>query len=400
MVLKGITLTCGCIFFIVCILPLWWMLDILFVLTSPLWYPIIIWWSPKKASEIVNVREKPDESNWFEEACSKTGHPFQNWCNTVLMKRMWQPVVNRLPMRYRDYFIFTGSKPFEEYPVQIQLEYWNYERDELVRTQLLCDGIKKNGVKHRLSDEALLTLWAQDSEARRLWVCGGKEASQKQFNELLKSKPEWLKDHLLAKTPNNVVWGWLIEAAESTTELGSLLESESSIAYAFNLVKELAEQAIPKLEVLYKIFAKETVISEAVAEILDKKSDERATELSIKSRFTAATPDFEQSKLEKTRREAGEKEVQRWTDFCKVKKEIDAEAQNKMCAWQYFIFSETGHHLAIPVLQKALYTFNYKGWVKELMRNEWNNIENPLILPLIKADNDLYNIYLELKVEK
>ena len=281
----------------------------------------------------------------------------------------------------------NGRVPFEEYPVEVQLAYWHYEHDELVRTKLLCNGIKQNGKIHRLSEEALQQIWAQDNEARRLWVCGGKEASQKQFNEVLETKPEWLKSHLLSKTPNSTVYSWLIERAE---------ENE----YALESVKELVEQAIPKPEVLYKIFAKETAVSKTVAEIIDKKADKRAVELNIKSRLTIVAPEQENAHLEKSKREAGEAEVLRWTNFCNVKDEITAEAQNKMTVWQYFIFAETGHHLAIPALQKALYTFAYKGWVESLMKNEWDKIEHPLILPLIKADNDLYNVYFKLKVEK
>ena len=390
--------------FIFCpfLLPTWWALDILFVLTSPIWYSLLIWWSPKKASEIVNVREKPDESNWFEKACSKKGLPFQNWCNTVWMKKIWMPVVNRLPMSYRDYFIFTGTKPFEEYPVQTQLEYWNYEHDDLVRSQLLTldekKSLKENGIIHRMSEEAIAELWKTDDDMRRLLLKTRCEISEDRLKLLLKEKPEWLKPHLLAHTPNNVVWGWLIEAAESTTELGSMLEAETSIVYAFKVVKELAEQDILKPEVLYKIFAKETAVSKAVAEIIDKKADKKATTTNQVSRFTASDEKAD-AELEKARHEAGEAEVTNWRNFCQVKDTIDIEAQKKMKPWQYFIFAER-HPLSIPALQKFLYEFKYKGWVKTMMKNEWDNIEKPLVLPLIKADKDLYNIYLELKVEK
>ena len=391
MVLKGISLTCGYIFFIVCILPLWWMLDILSVITSPVWYSILIWLNNKKASEIINISEEPDRSNAFEEFCSICGLLFQNWCNTVWMKWMWQPVVNRLPMSYRDWFIMNGRVPFEEYPVEVQVTYWNYEHDELVRSQLLTldekKGLKQNNVIHRLSEKAIAELWKTDDDMRRLLLKTRCEISEDRLKLLLKEKPEWLKPHLLAHTPNSTVYGRLVEASE---------ENE----YALGLVKELVEQAIPKPEVLYKVFAKETVVSKAVAEIINKKADKRAVELNIKSRFTTVAPEQENAHLEKSKKEAGETEVQRWTNFCNVEDEITAEAQNKMTAWQYFIFAETGHHLAIPVLQKALYTFAYKGWVESLMKNEWDNIEHPLILPLIKADNDLYNVYLKLKVEK
>ena len=384
---KIASITCGIVFFIFIILPIWWVFDVVAVLTSPVWFPIRIWWDNKKAAEIINVPQEPDTRNFFEELCDGMGLPFQNWCNTVLLRKLWSPVVDHLPMKYRDWFIFTGQKAFSEYPVATQLEYWNYEHDELVRTKLICDGIKENGVVHRLSGEALMTLWATDSDVRRLWIEGGKQASQKQFNELISEHPKWLEEHLLGQTPSNTVWSWLIDSAEN----GDL--------YALELVKRLVEQAMPKPSILVMIFSCKSNVSRAVAEIIDKKADKRATILNVVSRFPAVKSEIEDSELEKNRREAGEKEVKRWENFCKVKDKIDVGAQDRMSPWQYFIFAETGHHLNLFVLQKALYNLKYRGWVEKLMKNEWDKMEDSLILPLIKADNDLYNLYLELKVE-
>ena len=391
-VIKWMSIGCGAIAFLFIILPLWWMLDILLVLTSPVWYSILIWWSPKKASEVINVREKPDNSNAFEEFCSLVGLSFQNWCNTVVMCKLWTPVVNKLPMRYRYWFISYGKKPLEDYPVDIQLAYWNHTKswnDFVTPVEILTSAVENcNNVRHYLSDEVIEILWKKDAEARHLWVEGGREIDQEQLNELLKENSSWLKEWVLTHTPSMNKWNLLIEAAEEGSE------------YALELIKELVEQAIPKPEVLYKIFAKETTVSKTVAEIIDKKADKRATEINQTGRFGAVTSEWEEDRLEKTIQEAGEKEVQRWTNFCKVKKEIDAEAEAKMCAWQYFIFAETGHHLTLPALQRQLYSLEYKSWVKKLMEHEWDNIEHPLILPVIKADADLYKVYIELKVKK
>lgn len=385
MMCKWASLTCGFVFFVIIIMPIWWMFDVLALLTSFIWFPILIWWDNQKASELVNVKQKPDESNFFEAFCDALGLPFQNWCNTVVLRTIWTPVINHLPMKYRDWFIFTGKRPFEDYPLKTQLAYWEYEEDEKVRTRLLCDGINENGVVHKLSTEAIDALWQKDVNARYLWVKGGKRVSKEQFNDLIKEQPEWLKANLLSQTPTNTIWGWLIEAAEQDE-------------YALGLVESLVKQATPKTEVLYQIFAKETVVSKMVAEILDKKADACQTKLNIASRFPAVASEKEDEDLEKAKREAGMEEVQRWMNFCHVKAEITTEAQMRMTPWQYFIFAR-GHHLTIQSLQRALFNLKYRGWVVKLMQNEWENIEHPLVLPLIKADNDLYNLYLELKVE-
>lgn len=386
MMCKWASLTCGFVFFVLIIMPIWWAFDVLALLTSFIWFPILIWWDNQKASELVNVKQKPDESNFFEAFCDALGLPFQNWCNTVVLRTIWTPVINHLPMKYRDWFIFTGKRPFSEYSVETQIEYWEYEKDEQVRTRLLCDGINENGVVHKLSTEAIDALWQKDGEIRRLWATKRLQESKEKFFEIVAEKPEWFKSIILSQTPTNTVYGWLIEAGEDNE-------------YALGLVERLAKQAMPKLEVLYQIFAKETAVSKMVAEILDKRADKRATMHNITSRFPAVSSEKEDEELEKAKREVGMEEVQRWINFCHVKAEITTEAQMKMTPWQYFIFAR-GHHLTIQSLQRALFNLKYRGWVVKLMQNEWENIEHPLVLPLIKADNDLYNIYLEIKADK
>ena len=384
--LYVLSIGCGLVVFCLFCLPILWVFDVLFVLTSVVWFIPLVLKNPKKASKIINVRAEANGNNDFDIVCECISLPFQNWCNTVVMCKLWTPLVNHLPIKYREWFILLGKEPLENYPKEVQMAYWK-QVGSFEKELLFKKGIEYGGHIHRLSDEVALSLWKEEPEARKPWVMSGRDFCKEQFYDLLKDAPDWFKSYLLEHTPNNTVWGWIIEAAEKWN-------------YAEEILLTLVNQAIPKPEILYQIFATETTVSSAVAEIIDKKADCRTTSIiGVAHRIMDVPASVEEADLLKMKENAGKKEVLRWENFCQAKAEIDVKAQIKMNAWQYFIFAET-HHLDVPALQRQLFALKYRSWVKKMMEQEWDNIETPLVLPLIMADNDLYNTYLELKVEK
>lgn len=349
-----------------CIVTTMWYVGL--VITSPLWFPVLIFINPERAATSLYDKSHRDfgfKPAWFD------------WYLTVvhnlpiyyLMRWLWTPVIALLPMKYRAEFIRHGSKNVCDYSKKTQIAYFKSHCDES-KQSLLCS--------HIFSTEVRATLWFDETE-RENWLACGVELSRSQVADLCqKDSGKQLWRYFKQRTPSKEMYDLLLKYVR-----------EGYAAPAETLINLIRQQR-PNAELIGKLLCTQNdKFIDRVNEVIDAYADLDAVEFGTQS--VTGVSDEEKQRI------IGE----RWTNFCKSKKDICRAAQKKMGHAQYRIFAETGHKLEYYALQHLCLNLcaGQRDYLKEIIANEFENI-NSRLQTALKADYWRYSAYLEVEEER
>ena len=322
------------------------------IITSPVWFPVLILCNPEAAAvnyygKMEYVKSRPVWFSWYV----TYGINAVMW----LFRTLWRPVINILPMKYRREFIEEGDKPLGKYPAKVQVAYY----------KTCCGDSKENLIAYgSLSKEALDLIW-EDKEERKYW----KTYTNAQIKSLVEGGyGELLKNYFKSYSPNKEKLDILLTMAGK------------GYVTAMYALKDIICRERPNPELVGKLLAvdnKEFV--EQVQKIVDWYSDMDAV-------------DWQEEDEVKT--------DEKWLNFCKGKKNICDSAQKKMNHNQYLAFVETGHTLAYYALKHLCLTVNSEEYLATVIRNEFASIEGDnKMQSALKSEYWRYSTYLAVKQE-
>ena len=351
---------------VVAILGTVWCVGML--ITSPLWFPVMVFINPERAAQGFYNKEsrsfdvKPAWMDWWTVN-------IKNILIYYLMRWLWTPLVALLPMKYRAEFIRCSDKHVSDYSVRTQLAYYRSFDAEGKKALLHSGGV--------FSMEAKEAIWSDPNEWGN-WIDAGLELNCSQIKTLCRAKAEC----------SSLLWRYFKAHTPSKEQLAVLINGVYSgyIAPEEVLIKLIRQQR-PNADMLSKLFAtdREKFI-EKVNAVVDEYADLDAVN------FDISGMDDEQKK---------QLLAERWSNFCKSKKQISCSAQKKMSHWQYTVFVATGHKLNYFAMQ---YLCLYLGegersYLKEVISNEFEQVDSKLLTAL-KSEYWRYSVYLEVEEER
>lgn len=338
---------------------------IMMLITSPLWFPVRVFINPERAALGLNDKATHEcgvKPTWFD-WCLIGSH---NLCIYYLMRWLWNPFIAILPMRYRAEFIRWGKKRVCEYSPKTQIAYYK-SCDDGGKQSLLSSGV--------FSTEVREALW-KDKTERNNWIASGIELSRIQIADLCQSGSRvQLWRYFKSRTPNKEMFDLLLKYVG---------EGYSTPA---DVLVNLIRQQRPNAELVGKLLnTGNDKFIERIGEVIDAYADVDAVDFGTHS-LTGMSEKEKQ-------RIIGE----RWTNFCKNKKDICCVAQKKMGHAQYLIFAQTGHHLEYDALQHLCLSLaqGQRDYLLEILNNEFERIDDKLQTAL-KADYWRYSAYLAVK---
>jgi hypothetical protein len=354
---------CTAVFqFLFCIVYAVW--NIVMLITSPLWYPVIILSSPERAAEFINDYAYADMA-----PVGVYKAKIHNLCIYYLMRWLWTPLVSLLPMRYRSEFILAGRerKALSEYSVKTQVKYYK-----------TCDDGGKQSliVSNALSSEAFKLIWEDEFEWEN-WVDSGRALTKEQV------------DFLCRKGEGSLLWRYFKKNTPDKEMVNVLLKLVAgNYSAAQRVLLYFVRQQRPSAELIEKITATgNRAFIKDVCSIIDQYADLDAVNFRITEIPGGGDmPVEEQQSIL----------IERWTNFCRHKEEISVAAQKKMGYDQYLIYVHTGHKLdSSALLHMCLHLQNEK-FLREVLNNEFEKIDSTLQTAL-KSEYWRYSLYLKVK---
>lgn len=355
---------CTAVFqFLFCIVYAVW--NIVILITSPLWYPVMILSSPELAAEFINDYAYADMA-----PVGVYKAKIHNWCIYYLMRWLWNPLVSVLPMRrYRSEFILAGRerKALSEYSVKTQVKYYK-----------TCDDGGKQSliVSNALSSEAFKLIWEDEFEWEN-WVDSGRALTKEQV------------DFLCRKGEGSLLWRYFKKNTPDKEMVNVLLKLVAgNYSTAQRVLLYFVRQQRPSAELIEKITATgNRAFIKDVCSIIDQYADLDAVNFRITEIPGGGDmPVEEQQSIL----------IERWTNFCRHKKEISVAAQKKMGYDQYLVYVQTGHKLdSSALLHMCLHLQNEK-FLREVLNNEFEKLDEALQTAL-KSEYWRYSLYLKVK---
>ncbi|MBR6355239.1 MAG: hypothetical protein IKR92_00145 [Alphaproteobacteria bacterium] len=342
---------------------IWSLVCIALIIISPLWVTVWTLRDPDSCARHLNM-SNDYVKGWvarYLKRCTWALCHSSLWVNT--------PFIALLPMRYRAEFIRWGKKRVCEYSPKKQIAYYKSHDDES-KQSLLSSGV--------FSPEVRATLWFDETE-RENWLACGVELSRSQVADLCqKGSGKQLWRYFKQRTPSKEMYDLLLKYVR-----------EGYAAPAETLINLIRQQR-PNAEIIGKLLCTQNDgFIKKVNEVIDSYADVDAVDFGTQS--INGVSDEEKQRI------IGE----RWTNFCKSKKDICRAAQKKMGHRQYQIFAETGHKLEYYALQHLCLSLaqGQRDYLKEIIANEFENIDSRLQTAL-KADYWRYSTYLEVEEER
>jgi hypothetical protein len=336
------------------------------LITSPLWFPVMIARNADKAARGLNdyVNSYSMVPAWLDRwlACVR------NCCIYYLMRWLWTPIIACLPMRYRREFIEWSEKPLHAFSTKTQVAYY----------KTFCEEGKRNLLGHGdLSAEALAKIWEDESE-RETWIGSDRKLSKEQIEKLINGKTSSvLRRYFKRNTPDKEMMNFLISKANQ------------GYGNALSILLDLIKRQRPSGEILNKLlWVNITDFQKKVSDIIDQYADVDAVEFST----AALSAELSEDEKKAIVREA-------WFNFCKSKKDICLEAQRKMNCEQYEVFAETGHQLDYAALQSLCSRISDEKYLKAVVEHEYEQIDARLVTAL-KSEYWRYRTYLAVKQER
>jgi len=351
---------------------IWAVLDLIsllaLVITSPLWFTLLVIANPERAAYGLNHRSERDfgfRPEWLDWWLTVTRNVFIYYA----MRWMWTPVIALLPMKYRKEFIIHGNKMLGDYSVKTQIKYFKTFDDE---------G-KKNLIAHGyLSAEARATIW-QDKYERDNWVDSDLQLTKSQVEDLIAERGSaLLRRYFRRNTPNKEMINFL------------LIKANHGFGNAMEALLELIRTQRPNRELVGKLLSvKSSDFQQKVRDIIDAYADLDAVEFSVSSLPGGDMSDEEKHSII----------MSRWNSFCIGKKNISTAAQKKMSADQYRSFQATGHTLDYPALQHLCLTVQNESYLRDILSIEYESIDENIVTAL-KSEYWRYSLYLAVKQER
>lgn len=349
---------------------LFMLLKIVMFITSPLWFPVMVFINPERAACGLNdeaTRDYGVRPTWFD-WCLTWSH---NLCIYYLMRWLWKPFIALLPMRYRAEFIRLGEKRVCEYSPKTQIAYYK-SHDDGGKQSLLSSGV--------FSAEVREALW-KDKTERDNWIAAGIELSRSQIADLCQngSKAQ-LWRYFKQRTPNKEMFDLLLKYVRE------------GYATPAEVVVNLIRQQRPNAELIGKLLnTGNNNFTERIGEVIDAYADLDAVDFGTQS--ITGVSDEEKQKIV----------AERWENLCKVKKSISLAAQKKMNHAQFKTFSATGHKLEYDALLHLLLNVNDEEYLKDIIATELDELEqikDNRIQSALKVEYWRYSVYLAVKEAK
>jgi hypothetical protein len=337
---------------------------LLAVITSPVWYSIMIFVSPSEAADFIWSNAKYDIQGWFGgllEAISQIAFRF-------LMNLLWAPIIAMLPMKYRQSFITSSDKPLSKYSVKTQLAYYKRKDAETKKNLLRYD---------HLSAEARKEIWQIHVE-RENWVDSGKELTLEQISELLDRSKILSWRYFKKHTPNKDELNLLINR----------VRHNYAGAQEHVLINLICQQR-PSSELIGKLLTtgnKELIAR--VNSIIDWYADMDAVNFRT-DHLTGIDDEAERKRIVS----------ESWINFCKHKEKIHCDAQKRMGMEQFKVFVETGHKLDYEALRYLCLDVKNLNYLALIIEAEYDQIDEP-IQTALKSEFHAYRVYLEEKAKR
>lgn len=335
------------------------------IISSPLWYPVMVFINPERAAEFINDYAYADMA-----PVGVYKAKIHNLCIYYLMRWLWKPFIAILPMRCRVEFIRWGKKRVCEYSPKIQVAYYKSHDD---------GGKQSLIVSNALSSEAFKLIWEDEFEWEN-WVDSGRALTKEQV------------DFLCRKGERSLLWRYFKKNTPDKEMVNVLLKLVAeNYSAAQRVLLNFVRQQRPSAELIEKITATgNRAFIKDVCPIIDQYADLDAVNFRITEIPGGGDMPIEeqQSIL-----------IERWTNFCRHKKEISVAAQKKMTYIQYTIYVQTGHKLdSSALLHMCLHLQNEK-FLREVLNNEFEKIDATLQTAL-KAEYWRYSLYLTVLEER
>ena len=335
------------------------VLIIVAFITSVIWMPILLCFDARVCADITEDRYRDVGRTWPDKLALAL-------CAVLfgfVLRLVWKPIVDLLPMSRRKFFISSGMsfgrKDISEYSPKTQVKY--FENVD-VRTKL--DLLRFKFTKAVMD----LIWWRGDYE--EIFIKAGCHLTTDQFIDLVSCKPDLAKNYLLKRTPRNEIIDALVKAAKPNARAWEVLVNWLSC-------QKPSEQLVAKV---LSVSNKET--AETIIKIVDRWADMDAVN-------GIHYPDL-------TFEETLEAKKADWENFCKGKENIYYKAQAKMDFIQYKVFHETGHQVDKRALESLLVSVKMPRYIRELLTNEWETLDEK-VLAVVKADAVKYAIYMAVK---
>lgn len=402
---------------------------------SPVWMPLAYTFNPKWLAKKI-AQPMSDE---LQEALLEGRHLsvfIFGWIWTWLGTRSWAPRKQRFAFLETGFHI-GGCANLKDYPAKVQIQYWedctykasnfrslseearvqilskllwNGDYEQLMKLNENCstedrgrflasllDALNSiNGANEKalvskvvsslgenafdiknLTEQELWQLW-EISNNMKLFVLLKSVLTVERLQRLLEMPDRAVAirilDHYLdARTPNNQAVSFLLKKAEADDSLFPLVKKTI-------LKNGLSEDLI------------DMVVSEMDGDFEDKVVDivkAYADRMLLRE-------DGVSLNLSPQKREA--EKIERWRKYCSMK-EIHELAQLEMNFEQYKIFAQSGQHLSEEVLKKRLSRTSNPDFFKEVVRNEFENIDDDLVT-ICMSTPWKYAILVDIAAEK
>lgn len=340
------------------------VLGLLVLVTSPLWFPI---WAIKDSEGCaINLYAHPDIHRDDPWPLTFTYRVFMGLCR--FCQWFYAPLIASLPMSKKADFMRLGNKRLNEYPTKTQVAF--YKSHDAEGKQSLISG-------NSLSKETFDKIWEEPTE-RENWVEAGMTLSRKQVSDMV------------IGGAGNILWSYFKRYTPDKEMLTTLIKlAHQGYAAAMSILLNLIKQQRPSSELVGQLLnIDDSRFIEQVTEVLDQYADLDAVNCNTND-FGGDLTEEEKEKLVR----------ERWENFCKSKGDIFWAAQKRMYHEQYHIFAETGHKLKYAALQHLCLTVNNPDYLKEIIENEFDDIQAKLQTAL-KAVYWRYSVYLAVKQER
>jgi hypothetical protein len=346
----------------------------LWVITSLIWMPILISKSPEKAAEAVtdNDYESIDEPE------DLIGKPVGNLVQffSKVLAWMWAPIIDRLSMNRRSYFIKASDKALFSYPVDVQIEYYD-------------QTVEKREAAQQMSKAALDALWNRGKLVDREAILSCFEISLDEAVTLFNGdEKEFNLLRRYCNTENKKVNAEIIDFFISvlTSETASADHKERAfkllkicaergaleVEAQLQLVKQLASLISEQAEEVLKLYWKKNTFSTAVMEkliqlstangdvsrpfnLLKKAVDRDGIKTSLAELFFDRCDSDQNEEMSRILKERIDREKvshfeekthsKEWEDYLNFIKDLSVEAQSRLQEWQYDAFIKHGFTL-------------------------------------------------------
>lgn len=353
----------GIVAFIYCVIDTIW--EFFCLVSSPIWFPVLLIANPLRAAQELNaksIREWNVSPTWADWYLTN----IHNLLIYYLMRWLWTPLIVLLPMkRYRSEFIREGEKRLNEYSAKTQVAYYNS----------CCDGGKQSLLMSgALSPEVRERIFKNPFEWKN-WIESGLELSREQVETLLKNGQQTLlRLYFKKSTPNKDMINLLLDYAQ---------RNSSTAQY---VMLQLIRQQRPNSELIGKMLStgNSSFIKE-VSKVIDGYADLDAVNFGVKDVKETSLPEEKERIF-----------VERWTNFCRHKKEISVAAQKKMGYDQYLIYVQTGHKLDYQALLHMCLHVQNKEFLEDILSIEFEKVDEALQTAL-KSEYWRYSLYLKVK---